>query len=198
MNIHNFPEKKYKIIYADPPWQYRDKRTNPGPKGNYCGSAERHYPTMRLSDICNLPVNNIAADCSILFLWTTYPQLFSAEKVINAWGFNYKTIGFNWIKTTKSGKFAIGPGSYTRANAEPCLLAVRGKAASELIVDHSIVNVIQARRRKHSEKPHEVRNLIERLTGYPDSKIELFARNHYPGWDAWGDEIQNSFSTLPV
>ena len=86
-----FPNKKYKIIYADPPWEYGDKLQHHG------GSAESHYDVMKFKDICNLPVNNIADDNCVLFLWVTYPKLLDCIKTIEKWGFKYKTIGFNWI-----------------------------------------------------------------------------------------------------
>ncbi len=92
------PQKKYNIIYADPPWSYQDKGCN--------GNAEDHYRTMTLADICNLPINGgggIAADDCVLFMWATYPMMAEALKVIEAWGFTYKTIGFQWVKLNRSG-----------------------------------------------------------------------------------------------
>ena len=86
--------KKYNIIYADPPWSYNDKSM-------HRGGAERHYKTMNFKDICNLPVQKISADNSVLFLWATFPQIDRALKVIESWGFKYKTCAFNWIKTNK-------------------------------------------------------------------------------------------------
>ena len=85
---------KYHIIYADPPWQYRQS------KGQ--GVAENHYPTMSVKEICNLPVSSIADKNSALFLWTTFPQLPEAFQVMSAWGFTYKTVAFVWVKQNKS------------------------------------------------------------------------------------------------
>lgn len=88
--------KKYNIIYADPPWSYKDKKCN--------GNCESHYKTMNIEDICNLPIKNIADKDCVLFLWVTYPMLNEGLKLIEEWGFKYKTIGFQWIKQNKSGK----------------------------------------------------------------------------------------------
>lgn len=98
-----FPAKKYGIIYADPPWSYNDKGCS--------GACEKHYRTMKLSDICALPVADIAADDCTLFLWATYPMLPEALKVIEAWGFRYKGIAFQWVKQNRSGSgyfFGLG------------------------------------------------------------------------------------------
>lgn len=116
------PSKTYSVIYADPNWSYRDKGMNRG-------GAERHYRTSPLEQICSLPVSQIAADDSVLFLWATWPTLPDALAVIAAWGFEYKTLGFIWVKTTNDGaKFVMGIGGYTRANSEPCLICTRGKS----------------------------------------------------------------------
>ena len=94
--------QKYQIIYADPPWEYADKSKSHG------GGAESHYPCMSIDEICALPIQNIADDNSVLFLWATYPQLEEAFKVITAWGFEYKTVAFTWVKTTQSNKIYMG------------------------------------------------------------------------------------------
>lgn len=94
-----FPDKKYDIIYADPPWSYSDKGCN--------GNAAEHYPTMTVDEICKMPVNvaggGIASDNCILFMWATYPMMKEALKVIEAWGFTYKSIAFQWVKQNRSG-----------------------------------------------------------------------------------------------
>lgn len=90
-----FPNKKYGIIYADPPWNYSDKKCS--------GAAAVQYRCMKVEDICALPVKDIAADDCVLFLWTTYPMLKEALKVIEAWGFTYKSIAFQWLKLNRSG-----------------------------------------------------------------------------------------------
>ncbi len=181
-----FPNKKYNIIYADPPWTYQDKRTKPGPLGHMAGGAQPHYPTMTIKDIAAIPVHDIADDPCLLFMWVTWPLMPKWNEVITGWGFKYKTLAFEWIKTAKSGKPRIGAGSYTRSNCEPLLLAVRGKAAS-LIERHNIVNVVMHQRTVHSVKPAVFRDLIVDLAG-DLPRIELFARSSAAGWDVWGNE----------
>ena len=111
--------KKYSVIYADPPWRYDMKRGN--------GVAENHYPTMSMEDICALPVAELAAKDSALFLWATFPQLNEAFRVMEAWGFRYKTLAFLWLKQNrKADSWFYGMGFWTRSNAEVCLLATRG------------------------------------------------------------------------
>jgi len=175
--------KKYSIIYADPPWQYRTYSK----KGNI-RSAELHYNTLSLEEICNFPVKDICEKDAVLFLWTTQTHLEQSFKVIKAWGFEYKTMGFTWVKKNrKSDSFFIGLGYYTRANPEYCLLATRGKTLKRQ--DKSIRNLVIAKVREHSRKPDEVRKRIERLFDKNLKKIELFARNKTPGWDVWGNEV---------
>ena len=196
-----FPNKKYKVIYPDPPWDYRDKRKGRGGAGN-------HYQTMSIKEIQALPVADLAADDCLLFIWCTFPLLPEGIDTIRAWGFKYKTLGFVWAKANKrlysildllgiasivKGIASIfdpymGGGSYTRANAEVCLIGVKGRAC-RLIKDKSIINVVYAPRGRHSEKPAEVREKIERLVGPGLPMIELFARKRAPGWDAWGNEV---------
>lgn len=182
------PDKKYNIIYADPPWSYTDKRTSAGPSGNKAGGAENHYPTMGIEDIKALPIGDLADDPCILFMWATWPLMPVWNDVIESWGFKYKTLGFEWVKTyPKSGKVCIGAGAYTRSNAEPLLIAVRGKGAS-LIKDHSISNIVMAPRGKHSAKPQVFRDKIVQLVG-DLPRVELFSRNNVPGWDVWGNQV---------
>lgn len=174
-----FPNKKYSIIYADPPWKYSDKGCS--------GAAEGHYSCMNLEDICGLPVNAISADNCVLFLWATYPMLKEALKVIDAWGFTYKSIAFQWLKVNKSGfGFFYGLGRWTRGNTEPCLLAVKGKPKR---LSKSVSQLIFSPVQEHSKKPDETRNRIIKLMGDGHSQIELFARQTTEGWDAWGNEI---------
>lgn len=118
-------DKKYSIIYADPPWKYNDRMVMKGVHGNIRG-AESFYNTMTLEDIKALPVKEITEKNAILFLWVTMPFLPQTQEVMESWGFKYKTCGFTWIKTTKTGKIHTGMGHYTRGNAELCLIGVRG------------------------------------------------------------------------
>lgn len=169
---------KYNIIYADPPWSYRDRGCN--------GAAEKHYSTMSLADIKALPMKDIAADNCALFLWATYPMFGEALEVLKAWDFIYKTIAFQWIKTyPKSGKYVFGLGNWTRANSEPCILAIRGKPKRQ---NKGVSQLIFAPRGKHSAKPGVVREKIVDVVG-DLPRIELFAREKTLGWDCWGDEI---------
>ena len=173
--------KKYDLIYADPPWHYKAG-------GNR--NAKNHYPVMNTQDICNLKVGDLAKDDSILLIWVTFPNLKDGLKVIEGWGFTYKTIGFNWVKLNKkNGKPFWGLGHYTRANTEVCLIATKGKPRDKLIKSRSVHSVIQTPIRKHSQKPDEAYEAIEKLVG-DASKIELFARNTREGWDCWGNEVE--------
>jgi N6-adenosine-specific RNA methylase IME4 len=176
----NLPEKKYQIIYADPPWKYKDKSKSHG------GGAESHYNCMDLSAICNLPINKMTAENSVLFLWVTMPMLIEGLEVIKSWGFKYKTCGFTWVKVNKDRSIYMGMGRHTRANAEICLLATKGKGLKR--IDCGIRNTVLHERLKHSEKPDIFRTLIVNLYG-DLPRIELFARQKVKEWDSWGDEI---------
>ena len=168
--------KKYNIIYADPPWQYWE-----GGQKN----QSLHYGTMSINDICNLPIKNISDDNCILFLWVTYPILQESFKVIESWGFDYSTCGFVWVKKNKNADTPfIGCGSWTRANSELCLIATKG---SVLRLDAGISQVIESIIEEHSKKPAIVRLLITKLVGELP-RIELFSRQAVDGWDSWGAE----------
>ena len=127
---------------------------------------------------------------AICFLWATFPNISEAVKVMEAWGFQYKTAAFVWIKTyPKSGKPFWGMGAYTRANAEVCLLGIsKGFKAKEQIKSHAVHQIVEAPVGRHSEKPDEVRRRIVELLG-DVPRIELFARERAEGWDAWGNEV---------
>ena len=178
--------KKYNIIYADPPWQYKiDSRKGKG------RSAESHYPTMKLSDICSLSIGEIAAEDCTLFMWTTVPLLKECFAVIEAWGFEYKTVAFVWIKKNrKSDGLFWGMGHWTRANAEICILATKGHPKR---VSASVHQVIIAPIQEHSKKPDKVRDRILALVGALP-RVELFARQRVDGWDAWGNEVECDIS----
>jgi site-specific DNA-methyltransferase (adenine-specific) len=169
--------KKFNIIYADPPWTYRR-----GGKG----SAKRHYPLMKTEDICALPVGDLADEDCALFLWATMPLLPEAFEAIKAWGFTYKTAAFTWCKTNKNKDgYFIGLGNWTRANAEICLLAIRGKPKREA---KNVPQLIAEPRREHSRKPDVARERIIALMG-DLPRVELFARQAPKGWDVWGNEV---------
>jgi len=172
---------RYKIIYADPPWQYSDKGCN--------GNAEKHYSTMKLADIKSLPVASIADRDAVLMLWVTWPMLQEGLDLIKSWGFVYKSIGFLWVKKNRSSDgYFFGLGRWTRGNSEMCLLATKGKpkrfgnAVSQLVIEPLT---------RHSAKPGIVREKIVALLG-DVPRIELFARNHVDGWDVFGNQVENS------
>lgn len=125
-----------------------------------------------------------------LFMWATFPTIPDALQVMKAWGFTYKTAAFVWVKKYKSGGNFYGMGAYTRANAEVCLLGITpGFKAKELVKSHSVHQIIESPVQAHSVKPDEARRRIVELLG-DIPRIELFARQRTPGWDAWGDELE--------
>ena len=137
-----------------------------------------------------MPVADLAAPDSALFLWATFPQLPEALRLIEAWGFTYKSVAFVWLKKNKKAdSWFYGLGFWTRGNAEICLLGVTpGFNAGEAIKSHSVHQIIEAPVKAHSVKPDETRKRIVELMG-DVPRIELFARQHAPGWDVWGDEV---------
>lgn len=178
------PPGRYRVIYADPPWQYE---TWSGAGKDR--SAENHYPTMPTPEICALQVERLAADDCVLLLWATGPMLRDAFVVLEAWGFSYSTLGFVWGKVVHNGSPWAGNGYWTRANAELCLLATRGSPRRR----EDATNVLQLLlkpRTRHSAKPVEIYSRIEKLLDGP--YIELFARpeggERRKGWDYWGNE----------
>lgn len=175
--------KKYKIIYADPPWQYR-VYSKKG-KGR---SAENHYQTMSTDEICKLQIDSIADEDCALFMWVTFPTMLDAFKVISEWGFKYKTVAFVWIKQNKKNPSLFwGLGFWTRANAEICILATKGKPKRKSAKVHQvIISPVE----EHSKKPNEVRDRIVELLG-DLPRVELFARQKVPGWESWGNEIES-------
>lgn len=177
-----FPQKKYKIIYADPPWQFK-AWSNKG-KGR---SPERHYKTMSLEEIKMLPVAQLADKDCALFLWSTSPMLENTYQVIQAWDFEYKTVAVTWAKLNKNGSFFKGLGYWTRGNSEFCLLATKGNS---IVMDQDFGDTLCSLRQEHSRKPDEVRERIVELAG-DVPRIELFARERFLGWDAWGDEVDS-------
>ena len=169
-------DRKYNIIYADPPWQYWDGGDR---------NQSLHYTTMTVDDICALPVKDIADEDCVLFLWVTYPILQDAFRVIESWGFKYSTAAFVWVKKNKRQDTPfIGCGSWTRANTELCLLATKGNV---LRMDAGVSQLVESPVEEHSKKPDVVRGLITRLVGELP-RVELFCRHPAAGWDVWGNE----------
>lgn len=174
--------KKYCIIYADPPWSFKTWSK----KGLEKKSAENHYKCMRKKDIQALPIPELCADNCILFIWTTFPCLKEGLELIEKWGFTYKTCGFIWVKKNKkSPTWFWGLGYWTRSNAELCLIATKGNPKR---VSKSVHQIIDSPVREHSRKPDETRERIVELCG-DMPRIELFARQEFEGWDCWGNEV---------
>jgi N6-adenosine-specific RNA methylase IME4 len=149
-------------------------------------SAQRHYRCEAVERIAALPVAAIMAPDSVLFLWCTWPLIFTAATIIEAWGFTYSGLAWEWLKYNPvTGKYAFGLGFGTRKNVEPCLLARRGnpKRLSASVRDF----IISAPRGRHSEKPSEQYDRIEAL--FPGPYLELYARQRRAGWMSWGDQL---------
>lgn len=171
---------KYQIIYADPPWAYKDK-ASAGKRG-----AEYKYSIPSPDWLRTLPVPLIAAKNCILFLWVTMPLIKDGLNLIERWGFGYKTMGFVWVKKNKIKDSPFwGMGHWTRANAELCLLATKGNPKR---ISASVHSVVYSPIEKHSKKPNEVKNRIVQLMG-DLPRVELFARQKTQGWDVWGDDV---------
>lgn len=171
------PEGVYRVIYADPPWEYGDKRTN----DEQSGSAESQYPTMPIDAICGLPIREMSAMDSVLFLWATAPLLPEAMQVIESWGFAYKA-QFVWDKLKGFN------GHYNDVRHELLLVATRGSCVPD--VETLDPSVIAEKRTKHSKKPDRFYELIERLYPVGDAThIELFARRSREGWRSWGNQV---------
>ncbi len=168
--------KKYQIIYADPPWKYNDKQDT-----DKLGGAVKHYPTMTITELCKLPVDKIRDDNAVLFMWTTSPLIEDSFKVVNAWGFKYKT-SFVWDKIKHN------MGHYNSVRHELLLICTRGSFTPQVRKLFDSVQSIE--RTKHSKKPNRFREIIDII--YPrGSRVELFAREKTEGWDVWGNEVES-------
>ena len=165
------PVGKYEVIYADPPWEYRNT--------GFAMSAVKQYPTMSIASLCEMKIKELSNENSILFLWATNPLLKEAIQLMEAWGFEYKT-NFVWTKSNHTAGF------YIYGQHELLLIGVRG---SMLPSGEKFKSIIQGENRKHSKKPEIVYEIIEKM--YPNTKrIELFARNKRENWESWGNEVE--------
>lgn len=173
-------QRRYGAILMDPPWAFE---TYTGGKGTPHRSAEDHYTTMDLHQIAGLPVPELAAKDCALFMWVVDSHFDVAFKLLDMWGFRFKTRAFTWKKLTKTGIAKIGMGYWTRKQTEVCLLATRGRPKAKA---HDVRELIEAERREHSRKPDEQYGRIERLVDGP--YLEMFARQQWPGWDTWGNQ----------
>lgn len=176
---------KYDVIVCDPPWTYSDTAAA-GQRG-----AGYKYPLMTIEDIKALPVSDVAADEAVLFLWGTWPLLPDVMDCVTSWGFEYKTIGFIWIKLNKISATPFwGMGNWTRSNSEYCLIATKGNVKTkEWRQSAAVHSVIQAPIMHHSKKPVQVMESIERLVGPDKTKLELFARETRSGWESLGHGV---------
>lgn len=189
------PNKQFDIIYADPPWHYNgklqfDKSSKSKKEINlskkiFISSATFKYPTLKTSELMEIPVKKITKDDCLLFMWTTNPHLSQAVALGEAWGFEYKTVVFVWDKMVHN------PGQYTLSYCELCLLFKRGRIPRPRGA-RNVKQLIRAPRGEHSEKPVEALRRIEKM--FPtQEKIELFARKKNNGWSVWGLDMLREY-----
>ena len=211
-----WPDRQYRVIYADPPWRFE---TYSASGRGRC--ADNHYEVLSRDDLLALPVADLChPEGTALLLWTTSDQLgWAVGDLMPAWGFQYKSLGFVWVKMKAQETvvsitrllvrdpewhgcapedfvesfFPIGLGYYTRQQAEICLLGTTSKVPERL--SHSVRQVVVAPRREHSRKPDQCYDRIEGL--FPGPYLELFARTEREGWDAWGDEVESTVEIVP-
>jgi len=173
----------YDIIYADPPWSYKNKNTG----GTMISGSACKYAVMSLEDICAMPIQEVASKDSVLFLWATVPLMPEAFRVMDAWDYKYKTM-ITWRKI-----MSLGMGYWFRGQCEHLLFGVRGKVKAFRLQEP---NFLQTKVLAHSEKPDEFRKMIERATKNMPSqnRLELFARQSAEGWDVFGNEVEGSIT----
>ncbi len=183
------PQKKYQLIYCDPPWQFKNKKTG----GSMKSGAANQYKVTSMDDLKNIDVQSITHDDAILIMWYVGSMPQEAIDLVHTWGFKIKNMnGFVWRKLTKKGLPFFGMGFYTRAGSESAIIAVKGKGSS-LIKNRSIRAVIEASVSVHSKKPEIFKDQIVKLVG-DIPRLEMFARQSTDGWDLFGDEAPNSIS----
>lgn len=179
--------KKYKTIYADPPWQFQNRTGKVAPEHKRLS----RYSTMTLEDIKSLPVGEIADEKSHLYLWVPNALLPEGLEVMKAWGFEYKT-NLIWEKVRKDGQpDGRGVGFYFRNVTEILLFGIKGDKNRTLDAGRSQVNLLRSMKREHSRKPDEFVSLIESCSDGP--RIELFARGNRNGWDMWGNQAVDEY-----
>lgn len=176
------PSKRFDVIYADPPWDYKGQLQHAGPGKRDTGGATRFYSTVTLAQLKLLDVPQIAAPNCLLFMWATNPHLDQAIDLGKAWGFNWATVAFVWDKVR------VNPGFYTMSQCELCLAFKKGSIPLPRGA-RNVRQFLSEKRQRHSQKPEEVRRRIEQM--FPSqTKIELFARKQSDGWEAWGLEAR--------
>ena len=181
---------KYNVIYADPPWHYGSKSAVNNSTGSDHKPLSDHYNTMSLQELKDLPISNITDTDAACFMWVTDSHLDEAIAILKAWGFKYKTIAFNWVKTTSKGNYCKNVAPWTMKSSEICLLGTKGAMTKHKKLNN-IESLVIAERTKHSRKPNEVRLRIEKLFG-DLPRLEMFARESATGWDVFGNEAPNS------
>jgi N6-adenosine-specific RNA methylase IME4 len=182
--LNGVPEHQFSVIMADPPFQYRRQIGT--------GVADNHYETMTDERLSSLPVNKITTKNALLLLWCSGPTLLRAAELCKSWGFSYKTVAFVWIKTSakRSTPQSMGLGYYTKPGTEFVLVATKGHGPS--LIHERINQVFAAPREAHSQKPYELRSMVNVMTGADSSvhKLELFSRKRADSiWSAWGDQL---------
>jgi len=179
--------KKYKIIYADPPWSFNSKKSG----GSMTSGAASHYPTMTMGELKSMDIKSLCADDCLLVMWWVGSQPQNAIDLCEAWGFTVKNMnGFVWNKLTVRHLPFFGMGFYTRAGSESALIAVRGKP-SNIIVNHGVRAVRSAVNTKHSRKPPQFRDDIVKMCGNVP-RLEMFARESTDNWSVFGNEVPGS------
>ena len=181
--FRNLEGKKYDVVYADPPWDYKGQKQHNGKGGADTGGAETHYSTVTTKDMMKWPVSDVCNTDCLMFMWITSPHLDQGLALLEAWGFEYKTVAFVWNKDK------VNPGFYTMSSVELCVVAKRkrGKIPQPRGA-RNIKQFLQHDRMAHSKKPYEIANRISQM--FPDqAKLEMFARNSRDGWDVWGNEV---------
>lgn len=177
--IFKFSKQEFTVVYADPPWKYDALSIDP------TRLIENHYPTMTLDDICAMEVNEVTTNDAALFLWTTSPKIEEALKVLNAWGFRYKS-SLIWDKTGEEN-VGMGMGYFARINHEILLIGVKGEMPCPMPGDRPRSVFRIKKTQEHSAKPPEFAETIEKM--YPDvAKLEMFCRSPRPGWKVWGNQ----------
>lgn len=179
------PNKKFAILLADPPYDYKGQKQHNGPGGKDTGGAILHYSTVKLSDLKTLDVPSICEKDCLLFLWVTNPHLDQGIELLKHWGFKWATVGFVWNKEVTN------PGYYTLSQCELCLIGKRGKIPRPR-GSRKVRQLVSEHRRFHSQKPDAVRQRIMEM--FPtQTKIELFAREQSEGWASWGKDLKSLY-----
>lgn len=184
--------KKYKIIYADPPWKYERVKQYQDNKRRF--ENLKPYSVMSMEAMCALPIRNVIDDNCACFLWTTDSHLKEGIELLEAWGFRYKTVAFNWIKKTNKGRVFVNFAPWTLKSSELCLLGTKG-TMSKYKKSNNVRQLIEAERTVHSKKPVEAIKRIEELFGNIP-RLEMFCRFPREGWDVWGDEVESTVTII--